>query len=182
MDLIKKIKNHYLINWGESSECIFDRELIHDILPSFDVLKFKPNKKRNSWIYATCGMSENDKEQGLEIFILSPTENDFLITLLTAIAHYHASGNTLDLGHTVNFGCGWYEESRCDHGLISLPYLDGPDLEWMETKSVNIRFLWLIPITQEELQYKKAKGMEALECLFEEANFNYIDPFRKSVI
>ena len=182
MDLIKKIEEHYLMNWSEYSECIFNKEHIHELLPSFNVLKFKPNEKRNSWIYATCGMSGKDKEQGLELFIIAPTENDFLINLLAAIAHYHASGNILSLGHTVNFGCAWYEGSKCDHGLISLPYLDGPDLEWLEMKSMNIRFLWLIPITTEELQYKKDNGVEALENIFEEAEFNYIDPFRNSVV
>lgn len=182
MDLIKKIEEHYLMNWSEYSKCIFNKEPIHELLPSFNVLKFKPNKKRNSWIYATCGMSGNDKKQGLELFILAPTENDFLINLLVAIAHYHACGNVLNLGHTINFGYAWYEGSKCDHGLISLPYLDGPDLEWLEMKSMNIRFLWLIPITAEELQYKKDNGVEALENKFEEAEFNYIDPFRNSVV
>lgn len=140
MDLIKKIEEHYLMNWSEYSECIFNKEHIHELLPSFNVLKFKPNEKRNSWIYATCGMSGKDKEQGLELFILAPTENDFLINLLAAIAHYHASGNILSLGHTVNFGCAWYEVS------------------------------------------KKDNGVEALENIFEEAEFNYIDPFRNSVV
>jgi hypothetical protein len=49
-------------------------------------------------------------------------------------------------------------------------------------KSMNIRFLWLIPITAEELQYKKDNGVEALENKFEETEFNYIDPFRNSVV
>ena len=54
MDLIKKIEEHYLINWGECAEYIFnDKEPIHNLLPFFKVLKFKPNEKRNSWIYAT---------------------------------------------------------------------------------------------------------------------------------
>ena len=182
MDLIKMIKEHYLLNWNEYSECIFNKEHIHELLPSFNVLKFAPTEKRNSWIYATCGMSENDEEQGLELFILAPTENDFLIKLLAAIAHYHASGNVLNLGHTVNFGCAWYEEYKCDHGLISLPYLYGPNLEWLKSGAMDIRFLWLIPITAEELQYKKDCGIEALEDKFEETQFNYIDPFRNSVV
>lgn len=63
-----------------------------------------------------------------------------------------------------------------------MPYLDGPELEWLETKSMNIRFLWLIPITEEELRYKKENGLEALENIFEETEFNYIDPFRDSVV
>ena len=82
MELIKKIEEHYLMNWSEYSECVFNKEPINELLPMFKVLKFKPNENRNSWIYATCGMSGKDKGQGLELFILSPTENDFLIDLL----------------------------------------------------------------------------------------------------
>ena len=45
MDLIKKIEEHYLINWGECTEYIFnDKEPIHNLLPFFKVLKFKPNE------------------------------------------------------------------------------------------------------------------------------------------
>lgn len=116
------------------------------------------------------------------VFLLASTENDFSIRPLISIAHYHASGNILGLGHTVNFGCAWYEGSKCDHGLLSLPYLYGPDLEWLKSDTMDIRFLWLIPITTEELQYKKDYGIKALEDKFEETQFNYINPFRSSVV
>lgn len=45
MDLIKMIKEHYLLNWNEYSECIFNKEHIHELLPSFNVLKFAPTEK-----------------------------------------------------------------------------------------------------------------------------------------
>lgn len=182
MDLINSIKKHYQDNWHEFSEHEFNKGPIHELLPEFSVLKFKPNEKRNSWTYSTCGMSGNDNEQGVELFILAPTENDFLIELLAVIAHYHSSGNNLRLGHTINFGCPWYDGSKCDHGFISLPYLDGPVLEWLGTGSRDIQFLWLIPITKKEVDHKKAKGIESLESLFENDSFNYIDPFRQSVV
>lgn len=41
--------------------------------------KFRPTEKRNAWTYAICGMSEDNNKQGLELFILASTENDFLI-------------------------------------------------------------------------------------------------------
>ena len=202
MNEIDIIKRHYLANWHEFTEHLVKDGPICEVLPSFSVLEFAPSDTRNSWIYATCGMSGNYGQQGLsqrglgqrdlcqqglELFILSPTRNAFLIQLLTAVAHYHACGNRLGEGHTVNFGCPWVEGSSCDHGLISLPYLDGPALEWLESESLEsgdrrIQFLWLIPITSGEVEYKKAQGLEALETLFEEASFNYIDPFRESVV
>lgn len=65
------------------------------------------------------------------------------------------TGNTLGLGHTVNFGDPWYIGSKCEYGLISLLYLDGPNLEWLRADSKDVRFLWLISITKDEVQYKK---------------------------
>jgi hypothetical protein len=64
--------------------------------------------------------------------------------------------------------------------VLSPPYLDGQNLEWLEEP--HVRFLWLIPVTEAEVAFKKAHGMEALEERFEEAQFNYLDPFRASVI
>ena len=55
-------------------------------------------------------------------------------------------------------------------------------LEWLEVDSKVIRFLWLIPITKDEVQYKKENGIEFLENLFEASSFNYLDPFRRSVV
>ena len=183
MNLINRIKKHYEDNWGDFLEYTFPpSEPICNLLSEFRILKFNPTQKRNFWTYATCGMSEHDKTQGLELFIFAPTENDFIIKLLIAVADYHASGSHLGLGHTINFGCPWYYKSRCDHGLISLPYLDGTTLEWLKIENRTIRFLWLIPITVEEVEYKKKNGLDSLENIFESTSFNYIDPYRKSVV
>ena len=76
----------------------------------------------------------------------------------------------------------WYAGSQCEYGLVSLPYLDGPSLEWLKLDSINVQFLWLIPITKEEIQYKKENGLESLEKLFEDTSFNYINPFRESAV
>lgn len=86
------------------------------------------------------------------------------------------------MGHTVNFGCPWFEKSNSEYGLISLPYLDGPLLENLQSSSRKIQFLWLIPITVSEVNYKKQNGLEALEQKFDEAYFNYLDPYRKSIV
>jgi len=104
--------------------------------------------------------------------------------LLTAVAHYHRTGAKLGLGHTVNFGRPWLPDSLCTFGLISLPYIDGPKLEWLPLDSADhcARLLWLVPITEAEVAFKKAHGVEALEERLEAAHFDYIDPQRASVV
>jgi hypothetical protein len=103
-----------------------------------------------------------------------------MIELLTIVAHYHRTGRPLGLGHTVNFGEPWLSGSACTRGLISLPYLDGEELEWLDEP--RVRFLWLIPITEAEVAFKIQHGLDALEERFEEAAFDYLDPLRASVI
>jgi len=87
------------------------------------------------------------------------------------------------LRHTVNFGMPWQNSSQCSFGLISLPYLDGPELENFKIKKNKVlKFYWLIPITQKEVEYKMQNGVEALEAKLEENAFNYTNTKRISVV
>ena len=57
--------------------------------------------------------------------------------------------------------------------------LDGPRLEWLEKP--RVRFLWLIPLTANEVEFKRANGLDALEEKLEASRFDYLDPKRVSV-
>ena len=105
--------------------------------------------------------------------------DDRIAELLTITAHFHLTGSELGLGHTVDFGEPVIKGAVCQHGLISLPYLDGEGLEKMEGS--DTRFYWLLPITQNELKLKKEQGMDKLEQLFEEKAVNYLDLRRRSL-
>ena len=126
-------------------------------------------------------MSHPDDDQPLELHMFSAVEAPEHVELLSAVAHYHRTGAKLGLGHTVYFGRPWLPGSLCTHGLIALPYLDGPDLEILELDGTAVRFLWIIPITKKELEFKKERGLEALEARLEAANFDYLNPNRESV-
>lgn len=182
MDYSHNLSEHYNEFWGEFTEHRFLKGPINELPVGFKILKFNPNSKRNMWTYATCGMSNSSDVNAIEIHMFSPVEHDFLIELLTIIAHYHVTGGNLGLGHTINFGCPWYKDSKLQYGLISLPYLDGPSFENFQSGLKIIQFLWLIPITISEKNYKKQNGLEALEQKFDEVVFNYLDPYRKSVV
>jgi len=148
----------------------------------FTVLRFSPSPKRSAWTYATVCMSQEHDEARLELHLFSPVEAAEHVELLTAIAHYHRTGATLGVGHTVNFGRPWLPGSLCTHGLISLPYLDGPELEVLKLNGITVRFLWLIPVTKREVEFKKERGLVALEAEFEKVEFDYLNPHRRSVI
>lgn len=141
------------------------------------MLRFSPEGKRQ-WRFATEGMHRGASP--IELYIVSPTPDESLVELLTVIAHFNLT-TPLGLGHTVNFGRPWLPDSKCSFGLISLPYLDGPALENYDADGIKVRCLWLIPITPEERDFKKARGLEALEQIFQETKIAYSDPKRSSL-
>lgn len=155
---------------------------MNDIVPEFQVFEFDCSPKKELIAYATCGMSALDEEAPLEVFLLSRVANDSLIELLTVVSFYHRTSARLGLGHTVNFGRPWLRNSSCTFGLLSLPYLYGPALEWFGRESSRTRILWLIPISKAERDFKQKSGLEALESKFEESSLKYLDWNRRSAV
>lgn len=173
---------HYAKTWNADPEIVpFSNGPISDLPPDFGIIRFAPYANRKLWTYATVCMSQTTDADPLELHMFSQTPAGELVELLFAVAHYHQTGARLGLHHTVNFGRPWLPGSLCDRGLISLPYLDGPKLEWMQFGSKQTRFLWLIPITPTELEYRRVHGTVALEERFEDSRFDYSDPHRAPV-
>jgi hypothetical protein len=156
---------------------------MESIRPEFRVLVI-PRSAR-TFAFATLGMSAPEDSAALEVHILtkrvlSATARDSIVEILAAVAHFHRNGHPLNLAHTVDFGRPWVPDSSCSCGVLSLPYLDGPKLEWMEHP--RVRFLWLVPITVAERDFKKVHGLEALEQIFEQKQVDLLDPKRPSVV
>jgi Suppressor of fused protein (SUFU) len=92
----------------------------------------------------------------------------------------------------------WAATENQDHGLeftIAMPVQDpravelasllypwGPELQTCHVGDRHVDFLWLLPITRQERDFKVANGLEALEALFEERELRYWDPQRPSAV
>ncbi|TDQ09201.1 suppressor of fused domain protein [Pedobacter metabolipauper] len=175
--------SHYSDNWGtDFMEKMEFYGPIGQLVPKFSVLEYAPNSSRDMWIYATSGISTYTHLSPVEIHLFSAIQDHSIFEILSALCYYHNIEANLNLGHTVNFGRSWQGESKSFYGLISLPYLDGPDLEIMNKTGREVHFYWLIPITKEEVDYKMSHGLEALELKFDENHFNYLDPNRVSIV
>jgi hypothetical protein len=178
----KALQDHYAQSWSTPTDMVrWNRGPVDALPEDFRVLVI-PRSPAITAYATSCMFQPSDKER-LELHLLTRTSQEDqsdLVEVLTAVAHYHRTGRALGLGHSVNFGRPWLAGSTCTHGLISLPYLDGPDLEWLVEPEV--RFLWLIPITEAEMHFKKGHGMEALEQKFEEKQVDFLDPKRASVV
>ncbi|MBN8852874.1 MAG: hypothetical protein BGO55_14935 [Sphingobacteriales bacterium 50-39] len=156
------------------------KEKLHE---EFYVLEIPPNGKHNMYTYCTVGMSCDRTDDNLiELFVYSPAPSHSLVELMTYCASYHRNGLPLNIHHTVNIGQPWIGGSKCDHGFISLPYLDGPDLEIFQFNGREIHCYWFIPITEKERDYKTEHGCEALEQLFESKQINYLNPNRECLV
>ena len=180
-----EIKSHYSEKWANVPVARrWHHGPISELPLCFCVLEFAPTIARGMWAYATCCMSQPSDSTPIELHLFSPAQCELHVELLTAIAHYHRTGRSLGLGHTVNFGRPWMAGSQCEYGLISRPYLDGPSLEQLRTRPAGqvVRCLWLVPITERERNYKRTNGLEALEQVLEQSKFDYLDPVRTSVV
>jgi hypothetical protein len=170
-----EIEAHYARNWGSSGvRCFFNRGPAPELPTDFAVFKYAPRDNRKMWTFATRCMAQAGDRDPVELHCFSATDAAPFVEMLYAIAHFHRTGGALGLGHTVNIGRGWWEGSPLEYGLISLPYLDGPALEYMEGGSP--RFLWLVPLWRREVEFKRAMGLEALEVALERNRFGHLSP------
>ncbi len=181
MDYFDRMRLHLEESWGPPLRAIDWAEGLRDVLdPKFRVWVFRwPHD--DVLAYVTVGMANGSDAGGIELFLLVREVDDdrTLAELLFATAHYHVTGHPLALSLSVNFGRPWLKQSQCTRGLVSLPYLDGPKLE--RPIGLPVRVLWLLPVTESELAFRREHGLEALEKLFEETRFDYLDPLRKAV-
>jgi hypothetical protein len=181
------IRRHLDGIWPAQNKEHFTWQLgpIGQVLPDFTVCRIEPLRPENAWIYVTDGACEVEtgKGYGLEFVLVAPDDDARHIETLAVVAYYHVTTDEkLDVGRIMYSGRPWLDQSRCDHFLLSLPYLFGPKVEWCgNATEKQIRFLWLLPITKSEAHFAAHYGVEALEERFEKHEINTVDPGRQSV-
>jgi hypothetical protein len=149
----------------------------------FRVLRVPPPRGSGIWTYVSVGgwAQTPESDQGLEFAICTPEATPRAAWLLAMSAHYHRT-LTLGAGHTVPIGGPWMPGSQCDHFVISLPYIFWPGLHTCHVGDRHVEFLWLLPITQRERDFKIEHGLEELETRFEDAGMEYWQIDRPSVV
>jgi hypothetical protein len=185
---IQYLKSHIQNFWQKNNkrEFFWRSGPISRAYNNFCVLQIEPEKHENQWVYITLGASEihSSNHEHLEFFILSPKEYPPHIDTLAMVANFHADPQYggIYLGKVINIGRSWMEDSICKYFLVSLPYTIGEKFEYLQTDKLRIRFLWLLPITKNEVDYLLKYGQEKLEEEFEKAEIEYLNPNRPSVV
>jgi hypothetical protein len=159
---------------------------IEERIPGFRIFRVGPGPRFAGWIYVSSGCWDTTSVggHGLEFVLTAPVDDQQHLESVTMSAYYHAGPphQRLDHGHVVPIGRPWFADSACDRYLVSLPYPFDPDFEVFVWDGGHTRILWLLPITPAERDVWASEGMEALETLFEEAQIDYLNPNRSSVV
>lgn len=177
----EKLKKHYELNWGQK-ECdlLWEKGPIKDLPVGFHTEVYKKDETTN--VITTSGLSFGNSSNKIELCLYyDPNFRSELrlAEILTVTAHFHLAGEALKVGDSVNWGEPIIEKSKCCWGYLSWPYLEGVKLGNIEFNGAKV--FWLVPITEEELKFKKINGVDSLEQIFEEKELNYIDLLRESL-
>jgi hypothetical protein len=184
----QQILDHYRAFWGrrQVQDVHWTPGPIEASLPDLHIAKVAPTAQYSFWTYATIGAwrATADTDHGLEFIVVSREDDPTMLLRLGMIAYYQVgpTANRLGVGHLLPIGEGWVDGSPLDSILFSLPYLWGPKLEHCQLVGRHVQVLWAIPIHDDERTLARVRGADALEELFEERSFNYLDPFRPSVV
>lgn len=143
----------------------------------FCVAEFPSNEQRDFYVYTTLGMSSEKDANPIELCLFSIAQNSRNVEILMDIALQHRT-TPIEVNSTFKFCTSWTEKSKCNSGLVMLPYFEGPFFEECD----NISCLWLVPITEDERKFKEENGIEALEQQFADNELNYLHYLRDSVV
>ena len=119
------------------------------VVPELRVLVVAPGPRGDCWSYVTagCWAAAHHDGNGLEFVLTTHVRDERFLELMGMIAYYHCGDHRLDLEHSLPIGRPWVPGSKCDHLLISRPYLHGPELEHCPLPDGHVRVLWAMPVT-----------------------------------
>lgn len=147
-----ELRRHYESFYGVAgSKMTLDKGPTNKLHPEFFILELEPSKRHQMWTYATVGMSlDRDDDNLIELITYSKERDKSRVELLTVNASYHRNSAPLSLHHTVVVGQLTDDNTTCDHGFISLPYIEGEGLEIIKFNGQEIHCYWFIPITEKK--------------------------------
>lgn len=126
-----------------------------------------------------------------------PDGTDIRVELVALVEHQYASAMESAISsvyfevdnHSVRLYPGavvkdilpQYDDKALPHLYFTNPIFEG-DFSSMDCGGYMLAFLWAFPISQKELEYLVANGMEKFEEELEESRFNYQDIHRPSIM
>ena len=196
--------------FAEAREAVYERlfggeplSVSHEVvslIPHIDVYTFKRSQgDRDVYSLVTGGMSDlemklpraadKDVPRRVELIFYCSEPREEYIATLRQLAHFpHASKSWLGHGHTMPNGNPpepLWGTSALDT-LFFLPPIVKKDQTLPSELTLNgqpVHFLWVVPLTTAECNYKLKNGFDAVMTLFAQNQHPYVfDPHRKSYV
>jgi hypothetical protein len=173
---LREIQKTYENLWGPATHELLPKiedTLLRDF-PEVRILVFAPSHSRNFWIYATLGLSEvgMGTESLPEAHVYAEQESEDSVLALSAFFEYPSE---------IHFGMIFPLEknpsSKHTHLLATFPYPDGEGFPEIFSEEKEILFLWLLPITDAEVEFIRENGYPAFEEKYLENESENEPPF-----
>lgn len=179
-------RSHIADFWPERNIEYFSWEkgLICSACPGFRVAQVAPAGSGEPWVYVSLGgVLASVATPKHEFVLLSPDESPRHIETLAVVYHYASTiDDRLALGSVLNLGRPWHEESSFSYVVVTRPLPFGPVFENLETEFGEVRFRWLVPVSEQEADLARVGQFDRLEELLEVSGVNVISPHRVSVV
>ncbi len=169
------------------------------LVPHIDVWVHPPGyKEREFFTIVTSGMSDvpMNLEKGIprsfarrEMIMYAADHQEIYINLVRQFARFPFEYSTwLGVGHTIPNGnppSPIFQDSELV-AIVFLPAMVEPDRALADKLAIDgepVEFLWPVPITQTELEFKLERGVEELAgLLMGMKSWPAVDPKRKSLV
>jgi hypothetical protein len=155
--------------------------------PEFRVLELAPAGRDQPWIYVSAGTAHLRSFDGVghEYVIRTWQHERLMVELLAMVASYSTreDHDGLHDGHSVPIGRPWVEGAEADHLYINKPYFVSRDFATLRIDdSFSVHFLWLVPMTDREKEWRHEHGQEAFEQWLQDHGVKPEDPARRSSV
>jgi hypothetical protein len=172
---------------------------VFPLVPHIDVYQFRPKMKdRSICRLVTGGMSDlpmsmprgaGDAARRVELLFYCDEPRDEYIATLRWLAHFpHSAKTWVGSGHTVPNGDppAPFWGSEILDTILFMPSILNKDArlsEQLKLDGDDVQFLWVVPLTTAECDFKLKRGVDALMELFDRNKHPLVfDPGRKSYV
>ena len=182
LKLVRRREEAYDALFGHSDSVFHE---VMPMVPHIDVYWYRPSGPRTFETYVTSGMSDlpqssppefGKETRRVELIFYAAQPDELYFNMLRRLAHFPHDNNTwLHWGHTMPngnppqplFGEPPLDTMLFMHSIVH-PDADLPKrLSW---QGELISFLWCVPITTAECQFKLEHGADALYDIFDKVN------------
>ncbi len=172
-------EDHFVKHFGPLVEP--NMQSTDDTTPHIDIYRFGPNNDRSYWTLITGGMSDQEqfiprghpdhitKRTEVLMYVHEPRPWMFQVVKELALIPFEQR-TYLHWWHSAPINI---EDSQLAHAFFLPPYFESEEFDSLVIEDDDVSFLWMVPITESELQYKLRYGGQALEELFSNCE---IDP------